>query len=191
LSGLYRRRDIEGARKYLSELAQNGVNVLRLMLEYAHVDGRYFERPSGRFNPAMVRLWDDLFALCEEAGLRVLLAPWDNFWMARRWHKHPYNRANGGPAENPAVVLPRTRRPLPQLRIACASWPRAGGSVLCAWDLFNEIHPHWGGSPSEQSARLGALGASDPRGREACARMGAPADGLDLRGLSRAAATRR
>ena len=26
-----------------------------------------------------------------EYGLRVLLTPWDTFWMSRRWHKHPYN----------------------------------------------------------------------------------------------------
>src|SRR4028118_841987 len=79
LAGLYRRRDLDGVDAYLGGLAQSGVTILRLMLEYAHREGRYFERPAGRFNPAMIRLWDDLFARCEQHGLRVLLAPWDNF----------------------------------------------------------------------------------------------------------------
>ena len=84
LAGLYRRRDMAGVDAYLADLAAKGVTILRLMLEYAHTDGWYFERPAGRFNPVMVRLWDALLALCERHGLRVLLTPWDTFWMARR-----------------------------------------------------------------------------------------------------------
>jgi len=101
-----------------------------------------------------VRLWDDLFALCEERGLRVLLAPWDNFWMARRWHKHPYNALNGGPSREPGdffshqetIALIEKR-----LLFVARRWPPG---AFAAWDLFNEIHPHWGGSPREQSAVL-------------------------------------
>ena len=58
---------------------------------------RYLERPVGRFAPNMVRLWDDLFALCERVGLHVLLTPYDTFFMWIRWRHHPYNRRNGGP----------------------------------------------------------------------------------------------
>ena len=56
LAGLYRRRDVASVEAYLGELADSGVTVLRLMLEYAHREGRYLERPAGTFNPAMVRL---------------------------------------------------------------------------------------------------------------------------------------
>ncbi len=132
--------------------------VLRLMLEYAHREGRYFERPAGTFTPAMVRLWDDLFALCGRIGLRVLLAPWDNFWMARRWHKHPYNAVNGGPAASPAsfftdeATIQATAR---RLQFAARRW--SGSGALAAWDLFNEIHPYWGGTPVQQAAVIGRL----------------------------------
>ena len=79
LAGLYQRRDLASAEMYLRGLAESGVTVVRMMLEYAHDDSHYFEKPYGRFNPAMVRLWDDLFGLCARYGLRVLLMPWDNF----------------------------------------------------------------------------------------------------------------
>ncbi len=152
LNGLYRRRDLASVENYLRSLSDNGINTLRLMLEYAHTEGRYFERRVGVFNPAMVRLWDDLFELCERFGLRILLAPWDNFWMARRWHKHPYNTRNGGPAQNPqsfftdSVTIAAVEN---RLRFVAHRWGKYGS--FGAWDLFNEIHPHWGGNVEEQS----------------------------------------
>jgi mannan endo-1,4-beta-mannosidase len=152
LAGLFRSRDLDTVDQYLADAASNGVTVLRVMLEYAHREGRYFERPAGRFNPGMVRLWDELFSRCEAHGLRILLAPWDNFWMARRWHKHPYNVANGGPAAEPGsfftdpAVIEATKE---RLRFVARRW--GGSGVLAAWDLFNEIHPYWGGTAQEQA----------------------------------------
>jgi hypothetical protein len=158
LAGLYRRRDLPAVEAYLEQMAASGVTILRLMLEYAQQNGRYFERPAGRFNPAMVQLWDDLFSLCEQAGLRVLLAPWDNFWMSRRWRHHPYNQVNGGPAHAPAsfftdeeTIAATTRR----FQFVVERW--GGSGVIAAWDLFNEIHPYWGGSPSQQAAVITRL----------------------------------
>lgn len=166
LGGLFRRRDLETVDAYLADLAANGVTVLRLMLEYAHREGRYFERRSRKKankgalepNPEMVRLWDDLFARCEQHGLRVFLTPWDTFWMTRRWNRHPYNRVNGGPADRPgdfftreAVIEATIRR----FRFVITRW--GGSGVIAAWDLFNEIDPHWGGSPAVQSAVITRL----------------------------------
>ncbi|TIU05358.1 MAG: hypothetical protein E5W44_25990, partial [Mesorhizobium sp.] len=90
LNRLFRRKDIAGVEAHLRWLRQSGVTCLRLMLEYAQVRHRYFERPLGRFVPAMVRLWDDLFRLCEKHGLRILLTPFDTFWQWRHWRHHPY-----------------------------------------------------------------------------------------------------
>ena len=158
LAGLYRRRDPAAVDAYLETLARSGVTVLRLMLEYAHRDGWYFERPFGTFNPILVRLWDDLFAACARHGLRVLLTPWDTFWMSRRWRKHPYNAANGGPAQAPSDFFTQERvieAALNRMRFVIERW--GGDGTLAAWDLFNEIHPHWGGTPAQQSAVIARL----------------------------------
>ncbi len=142
LNGLFRRRDIAGVERHLAWLRDHGVTVLRLMLEYAQVRTRYFEKPIGRYVPAMIQLWDDLFALCERTGLRILLTPFDTFWTWRHWKHHPYNRAHGGPLGHPSRLLlcPKTREAIKaRLRFAAERW--GGSGALFAWDLWNEIHP--------------------------------------------------
>jgi hypothetical protein len=161
LAGLYRRRDVAGAAAYLADLAAHGVTVLRLMLEYCQEDGWYFEQPAGAPNPTMLQYWDDLFGLCERAGLRVLLAPWDNFWMARRWKHHPYNQRNGGPAASPAAFFgddATIAATIRRLELVIERW--GGSGVIAAWDLFNEIDPYWGGDAIQQSAVIGQLSAA-------------------------------
>src|SRR4051812_33759965 len=79
LSPLFRRRNLAAVEAHLRSLVEHGVTCLRLMLEYAQVRHRYIERPVGTFVPSMVQLWDDLFALCERVGLRILLTPFDTF----------------------------------------------------------------------------------------------------------------
>src|SRR5215472_8655920 len=80
LVDLLRRKDSLRAEAYIRMLAGHSVTVLRLMLEYSQFDRSCFERPAGKPQPDMVRLWDDIFALCEENGIRVLLTPFDTFW---------------------------------------------------------------------------------------------------------------
>jgi len=142
LIGLFRRRDLAGVERHLRWLADNGVTCLRLMLEYAQVRHRYIERPVGRFVPAMVQLWDDLFAMCERVGLRVLLTPVDTFWTWLHWRHHPWNRANGGPLDHPSRLLlcGETREVIKaRLEFSVRRW--GGSGALFAWDLWNEIHP--------------------------------------------------
>jgi hypothetical protein len=142
LNGLFRRRDLDSVERHLIWLREHGVTVLRLMLEYAQIRSRYFERPAGRFNPALVQLWDDLFAMCERVGIRILLTPFDTFWTWLHWKHHPYNQANDGPLDHPSRLLlcPATRELIKdRLRFAAARW--GGSGALFAWDLWNEIHP--------------------------------------------------
>jgi hypothetical protein len=90
----------------------------------------------------MVRLWDDLFAMCEQHGLRILLTPFDTFWMWIRWNKHPYNRRNGGPcAKRSSILLCSETRKAIKDRLAFAADRWGGSGALFAWDLWNEIHP--------------------------------------------------
>ena len=85
LRGLFRRRDTAAVERYLGMLAAHGVTCLRLMLEYCQRESRYLEQPAGRFKPNMIQLWDDLLGGCERHGLRVLLTPFDTFWLWQRW----------------------------------------------------------------------------------------------------------
>jgi len=142
LQGCFRGRDLASANRYVSMLAENGVTVLRLMLEYNHREHRYFERPAGTFQPAMVRLWDELFGLCERNGIRVLVTPFDTFWMWKRWSKHPYNGKNGGPSPGIARMLidgPTRAAIKRRLQFVTERWGASG--VIFAWDVWNEIHP--------------------------------------------------
>jgi mannan endo-1,4-beta-mannosidase len=142
LDGLFRRRDLPGVERHLASLVARGATVIRLMMEYAQHRHRYFERPAGVYPAAMVRLWDDLFAMCERVGLRILLTPVDTFWTWLHWRRHPYNRANGGPLDHPSRLLlcPQTRRLIKaRLEFAARRW--GGSGALFAWDLWNEIHP--------------------------------------------------
>ncbi|HEY8618166.1 hypothetical protein [Phenylobacterium sp.] len=142
LKGLLRRRDVAGVERHLAWLADHGVTVLRLMLEYAERPSFYFEKTAGVWNPPVVQLWDDLFALCERYGLRILLTPFDTFWTWLKWDRHPYNRANGGPLDHPSRLLlcPETRA-LIKARLVFAAERWGGSGALFAWDLWNEIHP--------------------------------------------------
>jgi mannan endo-1,4-beta-mannosidase len=144
LNGLFRRRDTATAERYLDSLAGHGVTVLRLMMEYSQFGSRCFEKPAGSFQRSMVRLWDDIFQMCEERGLRILLTPFDTFWMWINWSKHPYNQKNGGPCERRSNILlcPDTRRRIKD-RLAFASERWGGSGALFAWDLWNEIHPSY------------------------------------------------
>jgi mannan endo-1,4-beta-mannosidase len=142
LNGLFRRRDLAGVEAHLRWLVEHEVTCLRLMLEYAHVNHRYFERPIGVYPPNMVQLWDDLFELCERLGLRILLTPFDTFWTWLRWKRHPYNRMNGGCLDHPSRLLlcGATREAIKaRLTFAVRRW--GGSGALFAWDLWNEIHP--------------------------------------------------
>jgi mannan endo-1,4-beta-mannosidase len=150
LNGLFRRRDLPGVERHLRWLVEHGVTCLRLMAEYAQVSHRYLERPVGVFVPNMVRLWDDLFAMCERVGLRILLTPVDTFWMWLRWREHPWNVANGGPCAHPSQLLtcPATRAAIKaRLTFMVERW--GGSGALFAWDLWNEIHPAQGGDNAD------------------------------------------
>lgn len=138
----FRRKDMQQVEEHLAWLASQGVTCLRFMLEYAQTQNRYFEKPAGKYQPNMVRLWDDIFALCAKYKLRILLTPVDTFWMWIRWKHHPYNKANGGPCAKRSqwLLCPNTLAAIKKrYTFVIERW--GGSGVLFAWDLWNEIHP--------------------------------------------------
>ena len=149
-TGLFRRKNTKPAEDYIRTLADHSVTVLRLMLEYSQFDKSCFEKPAGKPQKQMVQLWDDIFALCQENGLRVLLTPFDTFWMWIRWARHPYGRSNCGPCADRSRILlcPDTRKYIKdRLSFMTERWGSTG--ALFAWDLWNEIHPAYAGNSAE------------------------------------------
>lgn len=148
LDGLYQRRDVATVDRYLDMLSRRGVTCLRVMLEYSESDNRRLESRAGQFNPVLVQLWDDLFAKCEARNLRLLVTPFDTFWMWNRWNRHPYNKLNGGPCEDRSrLLLCTATRSAIKNRLAFAAERWGASGALFAWDLWNEIHPvHAGNS---------------------------------------------
>lgn len=141
-AGLRNRRDLPAVARHLAWLSDHGVTCLRLMLEYAEDGAHFFETPAGTFNPVMIDLWDDMFRLAEQAGLRILLTPLDTYFQWVRWDLHPYNVANGGPcAERTQFMTCPDTRALIKARLAFVTRRWGGSGALFAWDIWNEMHP--------------------------------------------------
>ncbi len=150
LAGLFRGKDLDGVERHLRHLKAQGVNCLRLMLEYCQGEHRYIEGPVGAFRPNMVRLWDDLFAMCERVGMHILLTPFDTFFTWIRWKHHPYNRANGGPCAGRGELLTcHATIDAVKARLEFATRRWGGSPALFAWDIWNEMHPAHAGDAVE------------------------------------------
>ncbi len=150
LNPLFRRRNVDSVRSHLRWLRAHGVNCIRLMLEYCQGKHRFLERPAGTFVPSIVQMWDDLLRLCEEEQIRILLTPYDTFWMWQHWKYHPYSVANGGCLDHPSRLLtcPEARAAIKRrLDFAARRW--GGSGALFAWDLWNEIHPAQAGGSAD------------------------------------------
>jgi mannan endo-1,4-beta-mannosidase len=140
LTWILKRPDAVDA--YFRMLQMHGVTCLRLMLEYSQRNHHFLERPVGRFQPRMVDRWDGLFALAEKYRIRLLLTPFDTFWMWKRWKHHPYNAANGGPCRyRNRLLTSSAARTAIKHRLAFVIDRWGGSGALFGWDLWNEIHP--------------------------------------------------
>jgi mannan endo-1,4-beta-mannosidase len=144
LEGLLGRRDVPGVDRHLAWLRAHGVTTLRVMLEYVG-DGLFLERECGRFDPVTVQAVDDLVALCERHGLRLLLTPFDTFFTYVMWEDHPYNAERGGPCRRRLDLLtdPEGMAAVKR-RIAFAVERWGGSGAVFAWDLWNELGHHHG-----------------------------------------------
>ncbi|GGM89917.1 hypothetical protein GCM10010967_23490 [Dyadobacter beijingensis] len=159
--GLFQRSNVGEVEGHMAWLASHGVTCIRMMMEYCQTEHRYLEKPVGRFQPNMVQFWDDLFALCEKYKIRLLLTPFDTFWMARRWKFHPYSQLSGGPCKSKRQWLS-----CPEMLNAVKKRftffiERWGGSgALFGWDLWNEISPlHAGGNMEELTRYIAEISA--------------------------------
>lgn len=150
LMGMQHERDIASVESYIKMLVDHGVTVLRIMLEYCQDNRWFFEKPVGKPLAKAVRYWDNLVGLCERYKLRLLVLFWDTFFMARRWKQHPYAQPGTG-FEGPwsfctspqAMEAEKAR-----IKFFIERW--GNSPAIFGYDILNEIHPHWGGTPEEQ-----------------------------------------
>ncbi len=150
LHHMHYEEDIATTEAYIRMLAEHGVTVLRIMLEYAQEQDWFFENPVGQPVSAAVLYWDDLIGLCERYRIRLLVMFWDTFFMSRRWEYHPYGAAGSGfdgpgsfCTSDSALAAEKAR-----IRFFIDRW--GDSPAIFAYDLLNEIHPYWGGSPADQ-----------------------------------------
>lgn len=150
LRSLLGERDLPAVEAYLAMLAAHGVTVLRVMLEDCEEEPWFFEDPVGQPRPEIVQCWDNLVGLCERLGPRLLVVFWDTFHLFLRWDHHPYGRPGSsfdGPASfcaSPAALEAQKRR----IAFFIDRW--GGSPAIFGYDLFNELHPNWGGQLGDQ-----------------------------------------
>jgi mannan endo-1,4-beta-mannosidase len=155
LNSLLDRTSLETTEDYVKDLRANGINVSRVMIEYAQYEFSLFENPIGVFSPSVVQFWDEFIALAEKHGLYLLLTPYDTFWQVHNWKTYPYNAAVGGPCQSmrdwltdPATLVAQKAR----WDFMITRW--GGSPNILAWDLMNETDLYWGCTPDEISGYL-------------------------------------
>ncbi|HEX8218646.1 MAG TPA: hypothetical protein VF914_05470 [Chloroflexia bacterium] len=147
-------RDIPTVESYIKMMAEHGVTVVRIMLEYCEDQDWFFEDAEGKPVPSTVQYWDNLIGLCERYKIRLLVQFWDTFFMSRRWEHHPYS-APGSGFDGPGSFCTSPTALQAQKRRISFFIDRWGDSpAIFAYDLLNEIHPYWGGTPEEQARWL-------------------------------------
>jgi hypothetical protein len=152
---LLKKRSPQTAEDYILDLRAHGINVSRIMMEYAQFDYGLIENPVGVFNQPVIDFWDTFIALAEKHGLYLLLTPYDTFWQVLNWKKYPYNAANGGPCKqmrdwltSPEVIAEHKAR----WQFMLERW--GGSPTIFAWDIMNEIELYWGCTPQEIEAYI-------------------------------------
>lgn len=134
---------------FFAHLARSGVNVVRIMLE-TPATGGFFENPVGTFVPGHIRWIDNIVTAARHHKIKLLMTPWDTFWMNKTWEKSPYNHLNNGPVvekidflTNREVIETQKKR----WKYIIDRWGNSG--VVFAWELMNEIDIWWGASPKQ------------------------------------------
>lgn len=147
-------RDVPAVESYIKMMAEHGVTVVRIMLEYCEDQEWLFEDAQGVPVPSTVQYWDNLVGLCERYKIRLLVQFWDTFFMSRRWEHHPYS-APGSGFDGPGSFCASPTALEAQKRRVSFFIKRWGNSpAIFAYDLLNEIHPYWGGTPQDQARWL-------------------------------------
>lgn len=143
---------------FFKHLNECGVNLIRMMLE-APAAGFLFEDPIGTFKPEQVAFIDNIVTLARKHDIKLLMTPWDTFWMSHTWDRNPYNAKNGGPVEKKVDFL--TRREViegqkKRWKFIIDRWGNTG--TIFAWELLNESDYWWDSTPEQLQAWTKEMG---------------------------------
>ncbi|MGV3617613.1 MAG: cellulase family glycosylhydrolase [Fimbriimonas sp.] len=145
---LHDQYDPKRTDRWFAKLADSGVNLVRLMVETPQ-SGNIEERP-GVFRFEHMRWLDTIVTAAHKHGIRLMVTPYDTFWMNLRADASPYWAANGGPIKEKVGFL--TDPKVMELQKGRMRWliDRYGnlGTIFC-WEIMNEIDLWWGASPEQ------------------------------------------
>ena len=143
---------------FFRHLNECGVNVIRMMLE-APAAGFMLEDPVGAFKPEQVAFIDNIVKLARKHGIKLIMTPWDTFWMGHTWDRNPYNAKNGGPVgervefiTKPEVIEAQKKR----LKFMIDRWGNTG--TVFAWEILNEADKWWGSSGEQAQVWAAEMG---------------------------------
>jgi len=134
--------------QYMAHLQKSGVNVIRLMIETPPSGN--LEEPIGTFSPEHVRWIDTIFLAARKHGIKLIVTPWDTFWMNRRWETTPYNPENGGLVHKRIdfITSPEVRaQQKKRLKFLIDRWGNTG--TIFSWELLNEADLWWGANAQQ------------------------------------------
>lgn len=143
---------------FFKHLQECGVNLIRLMLE-SPAGGFLLEDPIGTFNVEQVAFLDNIVNLARKHDIKLMITPWDTFWMGHTWDRNPYNAKNGGPVgtlvefiTRPEVIEAQKRR----LKFMIDRWGNTG--TIFAWEILNEADKWWDASGEQTQAWAKEMG---------------------------------
>lgn len=134
----------------LPSLAKNGANFFRTWMCYWNLplewkqprNTKRYQPSADYFHPGAIRRMDQLVELCDSLGLYFMLTlDWHGHLMEQGGWKHSsYNKANGGPADNPTAFF-TSREAMEKyknkLRYVVARW--GCSTSIAVWEFFNEV----------------------------------------------------
>jgi mannan endo-1,4-beta-mannosidase len=138
----------DAADKWFAKLKAHGLNLVRLMVE-TPPSGNVEEKP-GTFRYEHMLWLDQVVKAARKHGIRLMVTPYDTFWMNLRAETSPYWAENGGPIREKIQFI--TDPKLRELQKGRMRWliDRYGNldTIFC-WEIMNEIDLWWGATPEQ------------------------------------------
>ena len=150
--------DLAATERFFKRLHESGVNFIRMMLE-APAGGLFLENPVGTFKPEQVAFLDNIVTFARKYDIKLMITPWDTFWMNHAWDTNPYNSKNGGPVvekvdfETKREVIEAQKK---RWKFIIDRWGNSG--TIFSWELFNECDLWWGASAEQVQAWTKEMG---------------------------------